>query len=152
MHLSKMHPYQWKNLIKINIFFGKKSHVYMCWALKRLSSLTRVGTFWIIMFLGLQRKLHPRTDFVKKKANKYFENRIHGSRDIAIWKRKGCLNTYKECQQKMQKVSMKYKNIYQEDPQIVDIIIICSAFSPEVWTSIRRGLRISGGTIIFSIM
>jgi len=29
-------PYQWKNPIKINIFFGKKSHVYMCLALKRL--------------------------------------------------------------------------------------------------------------------
>jgi len=30
-------PYQWKNPIKMNIFFGKKSHVYMCWALKRLN-------------------------------------------------------------------------------------------------------------------
>jgi len=31
-------PYQWKNPIKINIFFRKKSHIYMCLALKRLNS------------------------------------------------------------------------------------------------------------------
>jgi len=37
-------PYQWKSHIKIIIFFEKKSHVYMCMALK---SLTEILHLWV---------------------------------------------------------------------------------------------------------
>jgi len=48
-------PYQWTNPIKINIFFGKKSHVYMRWELKRVNPPSPK------FFLQTDSRLKPET-------------------------------------------------------------------------------------------
>jgi len=51
-------PYQWKNPIKMNIFFGQKIYVYMCLALKRLTSfINRAYITWIIRITSLFKQM-----------------------------------------------------------------------------------------------
>jgi len=74
-------PYQWKNTIKINIFFRQKSHVYMCWALNRLS-----GYVWKvnIFFSTFHIYLFQNSSFCFWKRNSLFQN-ILLKKSIFMW-------------------------------------------------------------------
>jgi len=53
-------PYQWKNPMKINIFSGQKSHVYMCLALKRLKYRpSYIVVYWLVFMVRKAFKRWP---------------------------------------------------------------------------------------------